>query len=122
MAGAQVHANALPSIEVALDINSSADSSSGVELGGSDGPELFEGLRAIDGRLVVSPGGEDVVVGAIAVDGTLAGSSGGWVVVTPRLDDVVLNESVTRPAVDGEVAVAVGLVCTSVCDFSEIWV
>ena len=116
MVAAQVHAVLPPSVEVACSADGTADLTTRVLLGVANGPELLEGLGAVDRGLVVASGLEDVVVGSVAVDGTLPLSSGGGVVGAVRLDDVVLDERVASPAVDSEVAVAVGLVCTRVLD------
>ena len=116
MLATQVHPEPLPSIEVALDVDGPADRPARRLLRVPDAPELLEGLRAVDGGRVVAPGGEDVVRGAVAGDGALVAGRGGRVVGAVGLDDVVLDERAARPAVDGEVAVAVGLVGAGVGD------
>lgn len=84
----------------------------------ADGPVLLKGLSAVDGGGVGTGLGEDVVGAAINLDGALLLSTGGGVVVTELLDDVVLDQRVLGPSVDGEVAVAVGLVLSLVRDGS----
>ena len=75
----------------------------------ADRPVLVEGGGAIDGRLVVAGGLVDVVGGAVGGDGSETLGTGRRVVGAKVLDDVVLDERVAGPAVDGEVAVARGV-------------
>jgi hypothetical protein len=49
----------------------------------------------------------DVVRGAVGGDGAFQAGAGAGVVASERLDDVILDEGVHCPSVDGEVAVAV---------------
>lgn len=100
-----------PSVEVSASVDGTTRA-----LVRTDGPVLVEGAGALDGGGVVTGALEDLVVGAVDVDGALAGGAGGGVVGAEVLDDVVLNERVAGPAVDGEVGVAVGLVGTAVVD------
>ena len=108
MLATKLHSVTSPSVEVASNVNTAANRSSRVFLWVPDTPVLLECLRAVDGRSVVPPGGQDIVLGAIASDGALQLCSGRWVVGTVRLDDVVLDESIASPTVDGQVAVTVG--------------
>jgi hypothetical protein len=62
----QVHVGVPPGIEVARDVDTTADRSSGVLLGVTDRPELLEGLGTIDGGLVVASSLEDIVVSTVA--------------------------------------------------------
>ena len=109
--GTKLHAVLLPSIEVSTDVDATGGS---VIL--ADGPVLLKGLSAVDGGGVGTGLGEDVVGAAVNLDGALLLSTGGGVVVTELLDDVVLDQRVLGPSVDGEVAVAVGLVLSLVRD------
>ena len=65
----------------------------------------------VDARLLV-----DLVRAAVAGDGTLVRATSRRVVRTVRLGDVVLDERVRRPAVDGEVAVSIRPVVGIVVD------
>lgn len=109
--GSELETRAGPGIEVLLHWDGSAGS-----LLLTDRPVLLEGLGALDGWLVVTGGLVEIVDGAADGDGTLAGSAGGGVVGAKVLDDVVLDEWVLGPAVDGEVRVAVGVVGSGVGD------
>ena len=111
--GTKLHAVLLPSIEVSTDVDATGGS---VIL--ADGPVLLKGLSAVDGGSVGTGLGEDVVGAAVNLDGALLLSTGGGVVVTELLDDIVLDQRVLGPSVDGEVAVAVGLVLSLVRDGS----
>jgi hypothetical protein len=109
--GAQAHAKLTPSIEVVGGGHGTAGT-----LALTDRPVLLEGSSTNDGWLVGTGRDVDVVSSAIAGDGSLLGATRTRVVGTVRLDDVVLNERVGRPAVDGEVAVAIGVVGTREVD------
>ena len=111
--GTELHAVLLPSLEVSTDIDATGGS---VIL--ADGPVLLKGLSAVDRGGVGTGLGEDVVGAAVNLDGALLLSTSGGVVVTELLDDVVLDQRVLGPSVDGEVAVAVGLVLSLVRDGS----
>jgi hypothetical protein len=76
-------------------------------LASSHRPELLEGGSAIDGRLVCAGSLEDVVGTTVAGDGALLLSSRRGVVRAVRLDDVVFDEGVAGPAVEGDVGVYV---------------
>jgi hypothetical protein len=103
--GTQVQAQALPSIEVVGGSNSSGGS-----LAGTHGPVLLEGRGTEDRRLVSAGGLEDVVGGAVAGDtADLLGGARG-VVGSVVFDDVVFDEGVGGPAVDGKVGVSVWFV------------
>jgi hypothetical protein len=83
---------------------------------GTNRPELLEGLGTIDGRLVVAGRDCELVVASVGCDTAAVGGSGGGVVSAEVLNDVVLDERVTGPSVDGKIGVAVGLVGTRVGD------
>jgi hypothetical protein len=116
--GTQAQAQLLPSIEVVGSSNSSGGS-----LAGTHGPVLLEGRGTEDRRLVGTGGGEDVVGGAVAGDTADLLGGARWVVGAEVFDDVVLDEGVGGPAVDGKVGVSVWLVGTGVVDVaSRSWV
>lgn len=111
--GAQVQAVLGPG----SDVVGEGDGSGGT-LVAADGPVLLEGGGANDGWLLGTGGDEEIVDGAVGGDGATGGGTGGWVVGTEVLNDVVLDEWVLGPSVDGEVGVAVGVVLGSVGDDS----
>lgn len=111
--GPQLQAQLRPGIKVIRRRDSAA-----AALGLADGPVLAEGGGALDGGLVDARGLVDVVGAAVRGDAAEAGGARGRVVGAEVLDDVVLDERVGRPAVHGEVAVAVGLVVGVVVDRS----
>lgn len=79
-------------------------------------PVLLKGPGAVDGRLVGAGGLGNLVRGAVRGDGALVLRLRRRVVRAKVLDDVVLDERVAGPAVDGEVRVAVGVVLARVGD------
>lgn len=109
--GTQLEASPGPSVKVSTNIDGSA-----AALVLADGPELLEGRGAIDGWLVGTGADENVIVGAVDVDSSLLLGSARGVVSAEVLDDVVLDQGLAGPAVDGEIAVAIGLVGTRVRD------
>jgi hypothetical protein len=82
-------------------------------------PVLLEGLGTLDGRRVGAGADVDVVVCAVASNLTLLLAAAGGVVRAERLDDVVLDQGVLGPAVQREVAVALGAVGARVLDGSR---
>lgn len=89
----------------------------------ADRPVLVKGGGSDDGRLVDTLGSVDVIDTAVRCNLTQLGGTGGWVVGSKVLNDVVLDERVARPAVDGEVAVSVGVVAArEVDDPKEIYI
>ena len=113
---AKLHAELVPGIEVLANINRARKSSARRLLGVADRPVLLKGRGSLDGGLVGTGGLEDIIRSTIDGDGALLGGGAGWVVAAVALDDVVLDERVGGPAVEGNVAVSVGLVGTSVGD------
>lgn len=111
--GSKVQANLAPGVEVSASVDRAAGA-----LAAADGPVLLEGTGALDGGGVGAGAGVDVVDGAVDVDLSLLGGARGGVVGSKVLDDVVLDQGVAGPAVDCEVAVAVGLVGAGVLDSS----
>lgn len=81
-------------------------------------PVLVKGGRADDGRLVDALRAVNVVDAAVRRHLAQLGRARGRVVGAKVLDDVVLDERVLGPAIDGEVAVAVGAVAAGEVDGS----
>jgi hypothetical protein len=98
---AEVEAIALPRVEMGAGVDGTART-----VGLTDGPVLVERGRADDRRLVDALGAEDVVRRAIGSDRAEPLRPRAGVVGAEVLDDVVLDERVGRPAIDGEIAVA----------------
>jgi hypothetical protein len=98
---AELEAGLGPGVEVGADVDGARGA---VVL--ADGPELVEGAGALDRRLVDAAGLGDGVGAAVLRDGAELGGLGRGVVVAERLDDVVLDQRVLGPPVDGQVAVA----------------
>lgn len=67
----------------------------------ADRPVLLEGGRSFDRGLVGAGSLEDFVGAAVHRDGALRARGRRGVVVTKALDNVVLNQGVLCPAVDG---------------------
>lgn len=105
-----------PRIKVASSVHSTA-----AALVVADRPVLLKRLRAIDARLIVPPALSQLVRRAVAGDFAQNRGARRWVVGTEVFDYVVLHEGVAHPAVDGEVGVAVGLVCTGVANGSMLF-
>ncbi len=104
-----------------------AGSGPGVEVGGhvdaatgtlvlADRPVLVEGRGALDRRLVDTLGTVDIVGRAVGGDAAELGGARRGVVRAEVLNDVVLDQGVLGPAVDGKVRVAVRAVGTAVGD------
>lgn len=100
-----------PSIEVVLDGDAATDT---VVL--ADGPVLVEGRGALNRRRVHTSGLVNLVGAAVALDTANLGGAAGGVVVAVTLDDVVLDEWVLGPAVEGEIAVAARVEIAAVGD------
>jgi hypothetical protein len=100
---AQVQPVTRPSIKVVLHVNRATHT-----LGLADRPVLLESSGAVDGGLVGAGRDVDVVVAAVGRDTALVGGAGAGVVGPVAFDHVVFDERVARPAVDGQVAVALG--------------
>lgn len=111
--GTKLHAVLLPSLEVSTNIDAASGS---VVL--ANGPVLLKGLGTVDRRSVGTGTGEDFVGAAIDLDSSLALSSARGIVGAEILDDVVLDQGVSGPSIDGKVAVAVRLVLSLVRDGS----
>jgi len=85
----------------------------------ADGPELLEGSSANDGWLVGAGAHQDVVGSTVRCHGALSGGSTGWVVGTEVLNNVVLDQRILGPTINGEVAVSVRVVGAGVLNDSE---
>ena len=81
-----------------------------------DRPKLRKGLGTLDRRRVVPHRRVNVIRAAIRGHCTFVGAAAAGVVVAVGLDDVVLDERVLGPAVDGEVAVSAGVEAAAVVD------
>lgn len=134
---AQIETVLRPSIEVGLHIDTAADTLLLTDRPGHDhlaarsltlnsqisraeiglySPILLKRLRPVDRRLVVPCRHEHIVRATVRVDRAATGRAAGWVVCAVRFDDVVFNERVAGPAVDGEVAVSLGIEAAAVVD------
>lgn len=103
-----------PSVEVVGRVDRAAGA-----VVAADRPVLVKGGSSNDGRLVDTLSSVDVVGAAVRCHLTQLGGTSGWVVGSKVLDDVVLDEGVLGPAVDGEVAVSVGVVAAREVDDSR---
>ena len=92
----QCHSKGSPCLKVSTDIDGSARA-----VTGTNGPVLLEGRRSLNGRLIGAGRLEDLVGAAVHSDGTLRACGRRGIVVTEAFDDVVLNQGVLGPAVDG---------------------
>jgi hypothetical protein len=79
-------------------------------------PILLKGPCSIDGGLVGTGGGGDVVGTAISLEAALALGSAAGVVGAVRLDHVVLHKRVAGPTVDGKVTVTLGVEGSAIVD------
>ena len=79
----------------------------GRSLRGPDTPVLIEGPSAVDGRCVDSLGPIQVVRATITADGADRRSSG-RPPAAPAVDDVVLDEWVSRPPIESQIRIAGG--------------
>lgn len=85
----------------------------------ADRPVLLERAGAVDTRLVGARGDEHVVVAAVGVGGSFALGTAAGVVCAEGFDNVVLDERIAGPAVDGEVPVSLGLEGAAVVDSTK---
>lgn len=85
----------------------------------ADRPVLLKGRGALDGGLVGAGGLVDIVCSSVSGHGPLLCGAAGRVVGAVGFDDVVLDERVGSPAVDSEVAIAIGIEGTRVVDDPE---
>ena len=72
-------------------------------------PVLVKSSRALDGRRIRPRRLVEVVRGPVALDGAEMGGSRGGVIGAVTLHDVEFDQRTGRPAVHGEVGVAVGV-------------
>lgn len=95
---AERHASALPRVEEDGRVDGAADA-----VLGADGPVLLEGRGAVD-RGLLRAGALIELVGAVGrLDAAPGFAGAARVVVAVGVDDVVLDQRVAGPAVDGEV-------------------
>lgn len=97
----QGHSLLCPRIKVILHIDTPATA-----LSLANAPVLLERAGAVDAGLVDARAERNVVGAAVGGDGSLALRVGGRVVGAVGFDDVVFDEGVACPAVDGEVTVS----------------
>lgn len=108
---AKLHAGVSPGVEVVLHVDAATDT-----LLSADRPVLVEGPGTVNGGLVVTGGLVEVVSATVGVDSALVGGSAAGVVGAVGLDNVVLDERVAGPAVDGEVTVTLEVDVATVVD------
>lgn len=89
-------------------------------LGSTDRPILLKGRCANDRWLVGSGALVDIVGIPVGYDRAFLRRAGRGVVGAEVLDDVVLDEGRLCPSVDGEIAVAVGLIGAGVLDHTTL--
>ena len=107
----QVHSQLSPGIEVVLSCNSSPN-----PLGLPNGPVLRECGGSFD-RSGVGPGSRvNIVCGSVRGDSALVRTSTSRVIVAVGFHDVILDQRIGGPTVDGEVAVAIGSEGTAIGD------
>ena len=94
------HTLRVPVVEVVLNSDATAR-----PLGLTDGPELVEGGGTVDGGLVDTLGLADLVRAAVGGDTTLLLTVLAGVVGAVVFNDVVFDEGVAGPAIDGKVCV-----------------
>ena len=100
-----------PGVEVSTDIDTATNA---VVL--ANRPVLLKGRGAVNRGLVGAGALGNLVGATVDGDGALVLRLRGRVVRAEVLDDVVLDERVAGPAVNGEVGVAVGVVGAGVSD------
>lgn len=104
MVRAKVHTSVRPSLHMVVE----GDSAAGAMIP-SDREELGKRLSAVYAWLVNALADVEVVRAAVALEGALGVQAGARVVVAEGFDDVVLDQGAARPAVQAEVAVALGV-------------
>ncbi len=80
------------------------DVATGPSLRLPDAPKLLEGLRAVDGGCIVPHRRIDVVGAAVASYGAFMRS--GRSVSSPAVHDIIFDERISRPTVEGQISVA----------------
>jgi len=108
MLRAQLQSIFLPSVKVARRADVAGEVGTGMPQRTTDTPERFEGLGAVDRRLVDTGESDNIVPAAVAGDSPFPHPSRAGVVRAERVHDVVLDEGVTSPTIDGEAASPVG--------------
>jgi len=82
----------------------------------ADGPILLKGCRPLDRGLVRARGFQNRICRSVAGNGAFRCCATGGIVCAEILHNVVFNQRACGPAVDGEVAVAVGSVSGAIVD------
>jgi len=98
----QIQSHTSPRVEVGAGGDGSTDA-----LRRTDTPILLEGSCALNGGLVGAGRNEDFVCATVAVHGTFSRCAAARVVSAIAFDNVVLDERVGCPSVDGEVSVTI---------------
>jgi hypothetical protein len=101
----------IPGVEVGLHVDTSAGA-----LVPANREILLKCANSINRGLVDASLGVNVIGASVGVDGALIVASAAGVICAKVLDNVVLNQRVASPAVDGEVTVALGGKVTAVVD------
>lgn len=78
---------------------------------------MLKGHCALDGGLVRACAHVDIIHSSIGGDGALFCGAGGRVVSAEVFNDVVLDERIGGPTVNGEITIAIGAVGTTVGDW-----
>lgn len=110
----KVQTNGSPGVEVILHGDRASDA-----LGGANRPVLLEGPGTIDRGLVVASRNVEVVGATVSLDLSFVLRSAAGVVGAVGLNDVVLDERVASPAVDGQIPVAARVERTAIVDGPE---
>lgn len=105
MVAIDVQSGSAPRIEVAASLHGAARA-----LVDADGPVLVKSADTVDARLFVTGALAKPIGAAVAGHCAQIAGSGRRVVGPEILNDIVLDERVAGPAVDGKVAVTIGLV------------
>lgn len=105
------HTFAGPGVEVVLHVHAASN-----PLLGANRPVLLESPSTLNRRLVIAGRLGDLISAAISLEGALLVGIASGIVRAVRFDDVVFNEGVASPAVDCQVAVALGAEVAAVVD------
>lgn len=129
----QVHAIARPSVEVVLHVHAATNALLGANrpvcllvhvtcsaILHAFLPVLLKGPCSVDGGLVGTGRGGNVVSTTVSLEATLALRSAAGVVGAVRLDHVVLHKRVAGPTVDSQVTVTLRVEGTAVVDGARI--
>lgn len=109
--GSKFHAQCRPGVEVSGNIDRAA-----ATLAGPNTPELLECLGPINRWLLRTGRLQDLVRASVCRHATLHGRCRRGIVCPEVLDNVVLNEWATCPAVDRKIRVTSWIICCLVID------